>query len=91
MSGKAAQRRNMKTPLRKQYDPAAACAKKMRYESWAEAERVANIHAQRDHILVMAHACGFCGGWHNAKPLTVCSAPVTDPVRGVAVRLLNPR
>lgn len=90
MSGKPPIRRAVLTPLRNRFDPAAACAKKIPYATWEEAEAVARIHAQRDHTYVLAHKCDWCSAWHNAKPPRFVRSPVGDPIRGVGMRMLVP-
>ena len=90
MSGRRALRLSDGALSSKRYAPEVACARKVRYETWEEAEKIAALHAQRDHVLVLANKCDFCDGWHTAKPLSAMRSPCNDPIRGELMRRLRP-
>lgn len=55
--------------MKKRYgDPYGACARKWVYDSWAEADEVARLHAQEQGHLVLAYQCIHCEKWHNGTP-----------------------
>lgn len=89
MSGRRAPTPDRIPALRKRYQSAVVCGRKIRYETWAEAEAVCRIHAQRDHRLVLAHRCRWCDGWHIAKPVSWMRSPCNDPVRSLGIRALD--
>lgn len=75
--------------LHRHYAPAAACARKMHYDTWMDAERVARTHAQRDGHMVMAYLCAACGRWANARPASWATSPIDDPIRSEGAQLLT--
>lgn len=75
-------------------DPYGSCQRKVRYESWADAEAICLCVMDEDRRrdfrknLLLAYACDHCGGWHTGHVPTVTFAPVDDPVRSQVARPL---